>query len=208
MKKGSVDKIKILTISDRVEPSLYEHFDRKNFPGDIELIISCGDLPPEYLSFIVTMFNVPLFYVRGNHDIRYESRPPGGCMNIHEKIITHKGIRILGFEGSRWYNGGPVQYTEKQMASMIRKVKWRRLWWDRKVHIVVTHAPPRHINDRDDQCHRGFKCFHHLIELYKPRYFIHGHIHARFDHPHQRMAKLGTTKIINAFGYYILDIDL
>ncbi len=153
------------------------------------------------------MFNVPLFYVRGNHDIRYESRPPGGCMNIHAKIVNHKGIRVLGFEGSRWYNGGPVQYTEKQMAAMIRRVKWRRLWWDRKVDIVVTHAPLRHINDREDQCHRGFKCFHHLIDLYRPGYFIHGHIHARFDHSGQRMAKLGRTKIINAFGYYILDMS-
>ena len=38
--------------------------------SDIELIISCGDMPPVYLEFITSVLSVPLFYVRGNHDER------------------------------------------------------------------------------------------------------------------------------------------
>ena len=38
-----------------------------------------GDLPASYLTFLVTMANRPLFYVHGNHDVRYENQPPEGC---------------------------------------------------------------------------------------------------------------------------------
>jgi len=31
-------------------------------------VLSCGDLPPYYLEFLVTVLDVPLFDVRGNHD--------------------------------------------------------------------------------------------------------------------------------------------
>ena len=61
--------MKVLTVSDRVEPVLYDDFDAAFFTG-VELILSCGDLPPEYLSFLTKTLNAPLYYVRGNHDIR------------------------------------------------------------------------------------------------------------------------------------------
>jgi len=43
--------MKILTVSDTVEPFLYQHFDSAKAP-QAALILSCGDLPPEYLSFL------------------------------------------------------------------------------------------------------------------------------------------------------------
>ncbi len=69
--------MRILTVSDRVEPLLYERFDKRFFPA-VDLVLSCGDLPPEYLTFLASTFKVPLFYVRGNHDIRYDTSPPPG----------------------------------------------------------------------------------------------------------------------------------
>jgi len=72
---------------------------------------------------------------------------------------------------------------------------------------VVTHAPPRHIHDREDLCHRGFRCFRGLIEKYKPRYFIHGHIHMNFPDPSHRITEINNTKIINGFGCYMFDIE-
>ena len=112
--------MKILTVSDYIEPSL-------NHPGaaktmdQVELIISCGDLPPEYLSHLQRTFNVPLYYVQGNHDIRYGSSPPEGCENIHARLVRFKSMRILGLEGSRWYSGGPHQYTEPEMKRTLRR---------------------------------------------------------------------------------------
>ena len=166
-----VVNMRILTVSDSVEPALYDDFQAEHFPG-IEMILACGDLPKEYLSFLVTMFNVPLFYVKGNHDDRPDGYKPGGCIDLDEKLVVHRGFRIMGFQGSHWYNGKPYQYTESQMRRKIRKVRMK-IWWQKGVDIIVTHAPPHHIHDKDDLCHRGFKCFRMLIDRYAPSYFIH-----------------------------------
>ena len=196
--------MKILTVSDQVEPQLYEHFRAERFAG-IDLILSCGDLPPEYLSFLVTMFNVPLFYVKGNHDVRAEGYQPEGCTDLDCKLIRHKGVRILGLEGSHWYNGKPHQYTERQMRKKILKVS-PKMWWYKGVDIVITHAPARHIHDAEDPCHRGFECFRHLIDKYAPRFFVHGHMHFNYTLKKQRITEIDTTKVINSYGYYIFEI--
>jgi len=197
--------MKILTVSDIAEPVLYDNFQNENFPN-IEMILACGDLPEEYLSFLVTMFNVPLYYVKGNHDIRPEGYRPGGCIDLNEKLVIHRGIRMLGFQGSHWYNGKSCQYTERQMRRKIQKMRLK-LWWHKGVDIIITHAPPRHIHDKNDLCHRGFKCFRKLIDRYAPSYFIHGHIHFNYTFGAQRMTKVNDTKVINSYGHFIFEIN-
>ncbi len=197
--------MKILTVSDRVEPILNEREAPSRFPG-VELILSCGDLPPEYLSFLRGIFGVPLYYVLGNHDIRYESTRPLGCMDLHAKLVRFQGIRLLGLEGSRWYNGGPQQYSDREMKRIIWGLR-PKLWIGKGLDIILTHAPPRHIHDEEDQCHRGFRSFRWLVDKYSPRYFIHGHTHALFTDPSERITTLNQTKVINSYGYFIFDIE-
>jgi len=197
--------MKILSVSDIMVPELSDGFDPRRFEG-VELVLGCGDLPPEYLSFLRERLDAPLYYVRGNHDIRHKTAPPIGCVNLHANCIDFKGLRIMGLEGSRWYNGGPIQYREHQMRQMI----WRMmpgLWLKGGVDIVVTHAPPRHIHDAEDRCHRGFESFLKLISRFKPRYFIHGHIHAHFAEPSQRVTLVGNTRVINTFAFHLLEVD-
>lgn len=196
--------MKILTVSDREEPLLTEKDAVGHFPG-VDLILSCGDLPPEYLTRLVSAFNVPLYYVRGNHDIRYGDRPLYGCTDLHARVEKFKGLRFLGLEGSRWYNGGPQQYTDIQMRKMILSL-WPRVWREGGVDIVIAHAPPRYIHDAEDPCHKGFKSFRTLINRYSPAYFFHGHIHAHFTDPSQRMTVVNGTHVINTYGHYLLDI--
>lgn len=198
--------MKILCVADTVEACLYEAFDEERF-GDVDLVLSCGDLPPEYVSFLVSATGGPVYYVRGNHDIRYDAKPPLGAMDLHGRIVDYQGIRILGLEGSRWYNGGPSQYSEGQMRGMIRKL-WPRLWFRKPVDIIFTHAPPRGVGDREDLCHRGFKSYNRLIEQLRPRYFIHGHIHDHFPTAEARTTLVDTTKVINAYGHVCFEIDI
>lgn len=47
--------MKILVIADVESKSLWDYFHPKKLEG-IELIISCGDLNPKYLSFLATFF--------------------------------------------------------------------------------------------------------------------------------------------------------
>jgi Icc-related predicted phosphoesterase len=198
--------MRILTVSDYVEPFLYESFEPDRFQA-IDLILSCGDLPPEYLSFLVHTFKVPLYYVRGNHDIRYDTKPPEGCTDLHSRMIEFQGLKFLGLEGSRWYNGGPNQYTEKQMRKIIQQLR-PGLWWRKGVDIIFTHAPPRQIHDAEDLCHRGFRSFNQLIDRYAPAYFIHGHIHASFNSQDERITLVNQTRVVNSYGHFVFEIDL
>lgn len=70
--------MKILVIADVESKSLWDYFHPKKLEG-IELIISCGDLNPKYLSFLATFFHGDVLYVHGNHDEIYESDPPLGA---------------------------------------------------------------------------------------------------------------------------------
>jgi predicted phosphodiesterase len=197
-------KIRILSVSDSVEPRLKAPSGIQQL-GNIDLIVSCGDLPPEYLTLLIDWVKAPLYYVGGNHDIRYEAKPPEGGLNLHARLVAFEGLNILGLEGSHWYNGGPYQYTEARMRAILRRLRLR-LWWQGGVDVVITHAPPRHIHDAEDPCHRGFECYHRLIQKYQPQYFIHGHIHRTFDHPDDRITVVGKTKVVNTYGYNILEI--
>ena len=91
-----------------VQETIIQDANTDPFAG-VDLILSCGDLPPEYLTRLANVFEAPLFYVRGNHDIRYDDKPPVGCTDLHRRLAKIAGINILGLAGSHWYNGGPFQ---------------------------------------------------------------------------------------------------
>ena len=57
---------RILAVSDIELPYIYKAVGGKTFK-DIDFVISCGDLPNEYLGYIISMLNKDLYYVRGNH---------------------------------------------------------------------------------------------------------------------------------------------
>ncbi len=204
MNSSNFTIMKILTISDTVVPALYGKFEAESFKG-VDLVLSCGDLPPEYLAFLANALEVPFYYVRGNHDLRYESSPPDGCSDLHAKLVRVNGLNILGLEGSMWYNGGPQQYTESQMAGAIRRLRFM-LWRKGGADIIITHAPPRSIHDEEDLCHQGFKSYQWLIKKYRPRYFIHGHIHRHFADSSERVTAIKHTKVINTYGYHVIEI--
>jgi len=196
--------VKLLLISDREEPYLYDYYQPGRLAG-YDMILSAGDLKPVYLRFLVTMANRPLLYVHGNHDTRYEADPPEGCDCVEGKLMVCKGLRILGLGGSMLYSGGPHQYSEKQMQRRIRKLR-RAVKKAGGVDIIMTHAPARGYGDGDDPAHRGFECFNELIEQYKPKYFIHGHQHLNYSTFSQRVIQHGETTIINACGRYELEL--
>jgi Icc-related predicted phosphoesterase len=170
--------MKILAIADEESKYLWEYFDKRKLEG-IDLIISCGDLDPNYLSFLATLSTVPVLYVHGNHDEKYRNNPPEGCICIENRIYVHKGVRILGLGGSMRYSSGTYQYTERQMKQRAAKLRFHLLR-RRGFDILVTHAPAYQLNDGRDLPHQGFQIFRTLIEKYRPKYFLHGHVHLSY----------------------------
>jgi hypothetical protein len=208
-------RVKILAVSDVVDERLYHSSVKTNFPA-VDLVLGCGDLPYGYLEFLVTVFNVPLLYVPGNHDPHYDSSNPeaqaSGCENIDRRIARVAGLTFAGLGGSILYKPSAVnQYTQFQMWCRVVGLAPSLLWsqWrsGRVLDIMVAHSPPLGINDDDDQPHTGFAAFNGLINTFRPRYFLHGHTLAfrhNLEEPHR--APVGT-RVININPFRLLEVD-
>lgn len=215
--------MRILCVSDQVDPLVYSSRMKDRF-GDVDLVLAAGDLPMEYLGFITSMLNKPLLFVQGNHDLgriapwrgqeegRHEAIHgtinDSGSTDIGFGLARVEGLIVLGLPGSMRYNRGPNQFTDLQMALRIAlrapRLLWNRLAHGRACDIVLTHAPPRSVHDRDDPCHRGFKSFNLLLRLARPRWLIHGHVHL-YDLRDTRVSLVGATTVVNAFGHWVID---
>ena len=196
--------MKILCIADEELTIFWDSY----VPGrlkEYDLILSSGDLKAAYLSFIVTMARAPLMYVHGNHDTGYAVTEPEGCDSIDGEMVEYRGLRILGLGGCLWYRPGDHQYSEKEMRRRIRKLRWKIAKYG-GVDIVVTHAPPRGVGDGEDRAHQGFECFLELMDTYRPRYLLHGHVHLSYGRDRTREREYHDTKVINVCEKYVLEI--
>lgn len=201
--------MKILCVSDTVVPQLESAVNLRRRYNDVQLVVSCGDMPSAYLEYIVSILNVPLLYVRGNHDEHYREQPPGG-ENLHRRFIEYGGLTFIGIEGSMRYNGGDIQHSEREVLWMVLWM-WLGLSQRRRRHghgvdVLVTHSPAFGIHDRQDVAHRGFKALLRFMQWYRPRYMLHGHVHT-WDRRDVVRTKYLDTCIININPVTVLDID-
>ncbi len=197
--------MKILAIADKESKKYWDFFER-GMLDDIDLIISCGDLDPRYLSFLVTFAHCPLIYVRGNHDDKYVDIPPDGCECIEDSIYEYKGVRFLGLGGSIRYKVGINQYDQKEMTKRVKKLRFK-LRKSKGFDVLVTHSPAFGEGDGDDHPHKGFEAFLPLIEQYRPKYFLHGHVHQSYGRKYRRHRVINDTLVINAYETYIFELE-
>jgi calcineurin-like phosphoesterase family protein len=215
---------RILAVADEVEESLGREALARLRP---DLVLSAGDLPFDYLEYLVTALNVPLLYVPGNHDPSLRERrdelawPPSiskdardpvgplGCTNVDGRIEDVGGIRVAGLGGSIRYREGPNQYTQKEMRRrarrLRRRVAVRGLRGRRGVDVLLTHAPPLGVGDEDDPAHRGFEALVELVERLSPKLLVHGHIHPYGQAKPDR--QLGMTTVVNAVPFRLLEVE-
>jgi len=219
------DRMKLLCVADTIDPLVDSPAVRERF-GDVDLALGAGDLPMEYLSYVVSALNRPLLFVFGNHNLgdlpHYRpapgSPPPSphdlsrdvGATYVGFKMRREGGLIVLGLGGSLRYNDGQNQFTQAQMwARVIAKVPallWNRLVRGRAVDVVLTHAPPRGVHDRADRCHRGFDAFLWLMRAFRPRFLVHGHVHL-YDAREPRVTRYRDTVVVNAYGHAVLDTE-
>jgi Icc-related predicted phosphoesterase len=179
--------------------------------SDVEMLVSCGDMPCDYLDYIGSVLTLPLFFVRGNHDTNYVPPDPGGD-NMHLRFKTYRGYTFAGLEGSVLYSRtGAVQYTENEMLvrvlRMMPRLMLRRAMHDFGVDVMITHSPPRGIHDiPDDYVHRGFKSFLYLIRWARPKYLIHGHVDT-WDNRRTWRTMVDGTAVININPCTVLDLS-
>lgn len=220
--------MRVLCVSDHVDPLVYNVRVREHFP-DIDLIISAGDLPMEYLGFLASSFNTQLLFVFGNHNLNhidnFRTRPAMhvdtrdidhrfvnrfGSTHIHRRVVNVGGLLIAGLGGSLCYNRGENQFTDRRMyreaLCLLPRLVWNRIVHGRFLDILVTHAPPFGVHDQTDRCHTGFRAFRWFMRRFRPRHLLHGHIHL-YDRNARRASVVDRTTVINVYGYYILETE-
>jgi hypothetical protein len=187
--------------------------------SDVQLVVGCGDVPSSYLEFLVDSLNKPVYYVLGNHaeeltrsGDRGVPKLPEGCVDIGGKVMREPtyGLLIAGLPGSpRYSEHEPVQFTEHQMSWMMLKMAprlyWNRMRYGRFLDVLVTHAPPRDVNDREDFAHRGFAAMRRFLRRFRPAYQLHGHIHL-YDRSIPNTVRFLDTEVINVYPYQKLDL--
>ena len=207
--------MKILAISDTVIEGLYSGGVVNRFSGT-DVIISCGDLPYAYPEYLLSMLNAMLFFVRGNHDISSRSwqvQHPGplGGFDLHKRTAQYNGLLLAGVEGCLRYREGPFMYSQNEMwlnvFELVPRLIVNRLRFGRFLDIFVTHAPPFGIHDEMDLPHQGIKAFLWLDRVFSPTLHLHGHIHL-YNHNSNRETMLGTTRIINCYGFQEILISM
>ncbi len=200
---------KILSLSDVLVPFIYSPNIRSRFNG-VDFVIGCGDLPYSYQEYVLSVLDVPLYFVRGNHDKEVEyslsglRHSPQGAFDLHSKTTKQQGLLLAGVEGCLRYRPGPYQYTQGEMwwnvFGLLPGIFRNKLLEGRFLDIFVTHAPPRGIHDKEDLTHRGINAFRWFITVFKPAYHFHGHIHVY--RPDALMeTRFGSTLVINTFGH-------
>lgn len=211
--------MKIFAVADEVDESTYGDKLAALRP---DLVVSCGDLPFDYLEYLVSRLNVPLLYVLGNHDpglatpntswipLQPEGPVPGpqGCDNVDGRVMEIGGLRVAGLGGSLRYKEGPNQYTQAQMRwralSLEFRLRLKRTRAGRKLDVLITHAPPFGVGETADAAHVGFAAFHKIIRDLHPALLVHGHVH-----PYGRARPERTvdgTRIVNAVPSRVIEI--
>lgn len=198
--------MRILILADTPDKKYWDYYQEGSL-DEFDLILSCGDLPPAYLSFVVTFAKAPVLYVHGNHDDCYTDTPPEGCVCVDGRIYEYQGLRILGLGGSMRYKPGDHQYNDKEMFRRIKKLR-HALRRSGGFDILLTHSPAKGMSDGEDLPHRGFEAFIELLDKYSPAYFIHGHVHLNYGRHYKRTSKYKETVVINGFQSYVLDINI
>ena len=208
--------MKILALSDQVEERIYTLASSGHFK-DVELILGCGDLPYEYLEYLVSILNVPLFYVPGNHDPKFDTKAAAsqaqGGSNLDLKTARHKKFLIGGFGGCiRYRPNGNNQYTQREAyartLAMLPQLLLNRVQYGRALDILISHSPPFGIHDDTDQPHNGLKAINWLTRIAQPRYHFHGHTHFYKNNLSNTETTIGITKIVNVFPYKTVNANL
>lgn len=199
--------IRILAVSDEPDPTLDSAITRERI-GTVDLIVGAGDLETDYLGFVADAFHAPLRYIRGNHDVGAawsdtrrallpEPMPDG-------RVIEEVGLPLIGFSGSPVYNRRNMQISSLGMWSRV--IGATRAARRARPAIVVTHAPPRGVNDDSDRAHLGFTAFRWLADRLGPPLWLHGHTALVRRGLGDRCARHNGTLFYNCTGATLIEL--
>ncbi|MBQ0051484.1 MAG: metallophosphoesterase [Treponema sp.] len=91
--------MKILCVSDQIDPLVYSNKIKERF-GNVDAVLCAGDLPSDYIDFIVSSLNKPTYFIFGNHNLsefgyyhklKTNNRGPHPTLQEEHSIFDMKG---------------------------------------------------------------------------------------------------------------------
>jgi len=146
--------MRFLCVSDQIDPLVYSSTVSDRY-GDVDAVLCAGDLPMDYIDFIVTTLNKPTFFVFGNHNLsefHYYSKGPSvvdmpaaqtltpqdttryqhGGDYASNKVIRCRHLSFTGKDGKRQPLiiagvSGSIKYNNGQDQFTNREMFWQLL---------------------------------------------------------------------------------
>jgi len=102
--------MKFLCVSDQIDPLVYSTKVKERFQ-DVDAVLCAGDLPSDYIDFIVSSLNKPTYFIFGNHNLsefglyhkikeKRGSHPTSNFVSTFELSSSH-GAEYVGFKSIR-----------------------------------------------------------------------------------------------------------
>lgn len=184
--------MKVLLIADTT-PRLPVALPQYVANNGIDAVITAGDLYAKSLDGIDEC-GIPAMGVYGNHcDGTYLGAL--GMLNLHCNRVEISGVSFVGIEGCVRYKDSTrsIMYTQDEYAAMLADVP--------TADVIVTHCPPRGVNDHADRPHVGIDALLSWVREHQPRVLIHGH-----TYPQVPVTALGSTRIVYVHGARIITV--
>jgi Icc-related predicted phosphoesterase len=197
--------IRILAVSDEMDPALEDVRNRRSL-GLIDLILGCGDLAGEDLTFVADLINAPLIYVRGNHDGDERWRRESKHLPDAAESTCIRRESGLAIAGLTWpgHKGKGAMRSERGAWRQALRLALRRLGRGEPM-VIISHVPPLGAGDIESNgYHRGFDGYRWLLERLAPPLWLHGHtpLAACRDWVLVR----GKTTVVNVSGAVLIEL--
>ena len=140
--------------------------------------------------------------IAGNHDGLFSVFQPDwkslGITYLENNIVEIEGLRIAGSPYTPKFCNWWFMKSESELFDM-----WDELL-DNNIDILITHGPPLGILDKNARGeHCGSTALKRIVEKYKPRYHVMGHIHESSGSYHNDYTKFYNVSVLN--GDYELE---
>lgn len=185
--------MRVLVIADDYDPETETPLAEMVSRHHLDAIITAGDLSQPALAGIDTL-DVPAMGVYGNHcDGAYLATL--GVTDLHLNRLQLQGISFVGLQGCVRYKEGcdDILYTQDEYRTLVDALP--------PADVLVTHCPPRGINDHADTAHVGIDALRGWMTTTAPAMIIHGH-----TYPQRPVTEHHVIRIEYVYGAHVLNI--
>lgn len=190
--------MKILCVANEIDPVLYNNKIVEQF-SDIDIIVSAGGLPIEYLNFIARTLNKNIYYVLFDNEIESSIEPPDARLIPLTKPIIVGNTVIAGLSGAEKTPAGikpltPFRSRKQRLATSLY-IRLSRAQGKMPQSIIVSYC-----NIQDSH-------IRHFIKRCRPHFLIYGQEHLDETAGNLRITDIFNTKCINASEHFVLDTE-